>query len=262
MAGQSSGLSMYEQTLLAIRQLNERLGFDVDDRVEESAALACHVISLPKKRTLFHIGETPHYFYRVLKGCVQLHITPPDSEEKKILALLRDGESLCHEAALLGEAYPVSAESVSDTQVLACPRQYIHTLVKNQPEVAYNMLQNLCKQNLALTRRMGDLLLKSGAARVACYLLAHAPRLNTKAFEVTLPASKHSVASHLHISSETFSRILADMKKARVIEVHGRVISVLDSEALGKLRAGFSMNGLQSGAEASSEDACTILGGL
>lgn len=183
----------------------------------------------------------PNYFYRVVKGCVQLHITPFDSDEKKIVALIRDGESICHEAALLGEAYPFSADSVCDTRIIACPRPFILDLIQEKPHVAVNMLHNLSKQNMALSRRMGDLLLKSASARIACYLLEQAPAIPSATYELTLPASKQSVASHLHLSQETLSRILTEMKKAGIIEMHGRVLSVNNREKLEKVRAGCSL---------------------
>lgn len=169
---------------------------------------------------------------------MQLHINHPENEEKKIVAFVRDGGAICHEAALLGETYPLSAEGVCDSRIIACPRSFILEILQDRPNMAMNMLCNLSKQSLAMTRRMGDLLVKSAVARVACYLKEHAPALQSKTYELTLSASKQSVASHLHISQETLSRIFADLKKAGIIEVHGRVITVLDGTRLTLISAG------------------------
>jgi CRP-like cAMP-binding protein len=50
--------------------------------------------------------------------------------------------------------------------------------------------------------------------------------------EVALATSKGVLASRLNITREHFSRILHDLSAAGLIEVHGRIIRILDSERL------------------------------
>jgi len=230
-------ISMRDEMMREVRQLNERIGYSLPDDFLDMVANTCHLVQLPKKRMLFHRGELPAYFYRVAKGCVQLHSTPPDGSERKVIALLRDAESICHEAAFLGEAYPVSAETVTDCRILACPRSFILDMLEVYPSMSRQMLHNLSRQTLTLTRRMGDLSIKSGAARLASYLMEQQPSLPCNAFEVTLAASKNSIASLLNLSPATLSRILTELKASGLIEVHGRVITILDRERLECLRA-------------------------
>jgi CRP-like cAMP-binding protein len=76
--------------------------------------------------------------------------------------------------------------------------------------------------------------LRSATQRVIGYLLRpqNEEEDAQKAAAVTLPASKSVIASRLNITPEHFSRILHELSNARLIQVDGRTVNILDMERL------------------------------
>ena len=228
--------SLQQEKLDAIKELHGLLGFSSTPEQIQEAAQACHLFTLPKKRVLFHQGEVPQNFFRVLKGRVQLYMSSDDGEDKRIVAFIGESGSICHEAAIVGAPYLATAESICETRILAWPRQFVLDQIEQYPYMAVSLLKNLSQQHVSATARMKELMMRSSTARVACYLLEHAPSMQSNSYELTLTASKHSISSFLHMSQESMSRILGDLKKAGIIDVHGRVIQVLDAEKLTQIK--------------------------
>jgi CRP-like cAMP-binding protein len=76
--------------------------------------------------------------------------------------------------------------------------------------------------------------MRSATQRVIGYLLRpdHDHDESGGQMLVTLPASKSVIASRLNITPEHFSRVLHELTEARLIEVAGRSVSILDMEKL------------------------------
>ena len=76
--------------------------------------------------------------------------------------------------------------------------------------------------------------LRSATQRVIGYLLRpdHEHDESGGQTQVTLPASKSVIASRLNITPEHFSRVLHELTQARLIEVAGRSVSILNMEKL------------------------------
>jgi CRP-like cAMP-binding protein len=78
--------------------------------------------------------------------------------------------------------------------------------------------------------------LKSGRERVIGYLMRQEGAVDGDApYAVSLPVSKAIVASRLNLTPEHFSRILHELMTAKLIEVDGRSVRILDPRRLREL---------------------------
>jgi CRP-like cAMP-binding protein len=76
-------------------------------------------------------------------------------------------------------------------------------------------------------------LAKDADARCAEWLLRHAePIDNVGALAVTLHERKRLIAAQLGIAPETFSRVLRHLRELNLISGGGRVLSLLNPQAL------------------------------
>jgi CRP-like cAMP-binding protein len=96
------------------------------------------------------------------------------------------------------------------------------------------MLAGLALRLHGLVHDLEAYTLRSGTQRVIGYLLRDTSEEGEPQapVEVALATSKGVLASRLNITREHFSRILHDLSGAGLIEVHGRIIRILDPERL------------------------------
>ena len=79
----------------------------------------------------------------------------------------------------------------------------------------------------SLISLLEDLRLKPARTRLVEWLLEHCPERESKNPQtIALSMSKGLLASELGISSETLSRMFADLEDRHVLEVHGRVLTL------------------------------------
>lgn len=227
------GLSEYEEMAATLRQATLFSG--LDETQLEAFTQEARLIVLLKDRILFHAGDTPRHFYILASGCIQLY-KPETDKDPKVIGIARAGESICDASAILGSAYAASAQATLDSKLIAIPRACMMRLLAEGGPITIRMLETLSKHALDTQQKLLEMNGHSGVRRVACYLLHFSPRLDSPSYEMTLPASKAAVASHLNMTKETFSRALRDLREAGIIEVNSRTISILDTERLRGLR--------------------------
>jgi CRP-like cAMP-binding protein len=218
-------------SLLKLRLFSE-LGAAQAEVLRREARL----VTLAKGQRLFEVGDEPRWFYVLMGGCIQLQLEAPDDSANSVMCIARPGETFCDATALLGIAYHVSAEASSESKLIAIPRQTMLALLASGGQFALRMMERLSLRVQTLVQQVMDITLRNSTERVAGFLLDQAPRVNSRSYQLTLPTSKQAVASRLNLSKETFSRVLREFREQGVIEVSGRLITVLDRERLRELR--------------------------
>ncbi|HYP68183.1 MAG TPA: Crp/Fnr family transcriptional regulator [Thiobacillaceae bacterium] len=200
---------------------------------EETQYLASQVreVRLGRGEILFNKGDTPHGFYVLVEGCVQLAFTSEQGTER-VLEVIKPGESFGEALLFLDKPYPVSAQATQDCMLLDVPGHTILNLLEKDSQLARKMLAGISMRLHELIRKLEACSMRSSTQRVACMLQHRAPDKSLNQYEVELPAAKQTVASQLNLTPETFSRALHALSEAGLIEVSGRVIKVLDADGL------------------------------
>jgi CRP/FNR family transcriptional regulator len=191
--------------------------------------------SLEKDDYLFHEGDRAHGFYVVQRGAVNVHRVNPAGKEQ-IIHVFRVGESFAEVALATDRGYPADARALEPTQVLLVQKDGILALLKRQPELALRMLGSMSSHLRVLVGQLEDLTLKDVETRLANWLVKRCPdRRSERPVRIDLSMTKRVLAAELGTVSETFSRTLAKFRQQKLIDVKGRVVTVLSPVKLAAL---------------------------
>ncbi len=201
---------------------------------EQIARIAEHsqIIDFPKGTSVFNRGDPAIGLYILLEGQLKLGVTSPQGTEK-IISIISPGESFGEAILFLDRQFPVYAQAILDSQVLLVPKSLIFLMLDHDPMFARKMLAGLSVRMHQLVQDIEMLSLQSCTQRFIGYLLqisADAP----DASNITLPASKTTIASLLNLTPETLSRTLAKLQQLGLIEVNGKDVMITDVKKLRK----------------------------
>jgi CRP-like cAMP-binding protein len=206
---------------------------ELTDEELDQIAVGTAQVRAPAGTILFQRGDPCSGFHVVVYGQVKLAFGGADGSEK-VVEILGPGASFGEAVMFLDRPYVVFAEALADSLVLAIGKAAIFTELERNPRFARRMLAGLAQRLHRLVQDLEAYTLRTGTQRVIGYLLRDLPddRPPGAPVSVALATSKGVLASRLNITREHFSRILHELSEARLIEVHGRTIRILDPERL------------------------------
>lgn len=185
----------------------------------------------PRGDLLFSEGEIAEGFYIVVSGKVKVYKLSAEGKER-ILHIIQPGGTFA-EAAIFGDGlYPAYAETLQTSNLLFLPKAEFLDLLKNNSQVAVNMIAGLSRFLRQFANQIEDLTFKDVPSRLARYLLNLSKGVKP-VFD--LPISKSQLASNLGTVSETLSRTLRKMSDDDLINVSGKTVQILDFDRLAEL---------------------------
>ena len=213
-------------------------------RLARSAA----VIDAPRGTVLFRRNDPSQGIYFVGSGQVKLAIRTPAGSEL-VVGLIGPGESFGESTVFLGlphtvplrdqelaaadrDPVPVDGEVLANSRLVHIPARAIMAEVKRNPEFARRIILSLSTRLHHMISGLESYTLRSGTQRVVGYLLTRPCDGSGESRVLTLPAQKRIIASQLNLTQEHFSRILHELIAKRMIEVRGKVVTIVDPDAL------------------------------
>jgi CRP/FNR family transcriptional regulator, dissimilatory nitrate respiration regulator len=112
---------------------------------------------------------------------------------------------------------PASAEAVKKSTCLLLPLDRFRNLLAEDHDLCLGMMSSMTIWVRRLVTLMEDITLRDAAGRLARFLLELSESKPTADGTVKLPGLKRYVASHLNLTSETFSRTLRRLVDAGLI---------------------------------------------
>ncbi|WP_428035171.1 Crp/Fnr family transcriptional regulator [Amphritea sp.] len=192
----------------------------------------CRLISLKNSETLFNQGEESKHFYIVKSGSMQLFRLSPDGQAK-VMEVIHAGDPFAEALMFLEKNhYPLNAQAMGDTQVVAIVSQPYKSLLLADPQAAMHLMGGMA---VKLHKRISEieiLTLQNTRHRLGNYLFGLAPDPAAQQCLFELPMAKQLIASQLGMQPETFSRLIKEMKDQALIEVNGAEIRVKDLPGL------------------------------
>ena len=188
-----------------------------------------------KGQTIFREGQECPGVYVVGEGLVRVFKTGAAGKEH-VLHMVGPGSTFAEAAAIGGFCVPASAEAVEDSICALLPLEPFRQALEQDHETCLGLMQSLTTWVRQLVGLMEDLVLRDAAGRLARYLL-DAPEASDGTIE--LPGLKRHVASHLNLTSETFSRTLRRFIEAGLLaEPDSNRIELLDRDKLRQVADG------------------------
>ena len=136
-------------------------------------------------------------------------------------------------SGLLGLPHAVDAVAETEVSLQSVALADFRNHVDRLPEPSRSLLSDLARAQRQQTELAISRLAKDADARCAQWLMQHAERdPSTNRLQVNLHERKRSIAAHLGIAPETFSRILRQLRERELISGRGRVLQLTNPDAL------------------------------
>lgn len=208
-----------------------------DPELAAVAALA-RPVRLRRGEVAYTAGAPVGTLLVVHRGRVSLTHRTPDGREQ-VVRVLEAGDFAGEDAFLSGARPDHDVVAAADTQLCTFSHADLARLVSDHPGIALRMLQTLSARLSEADRLLASMSGQDVASRVANYLLdLPATRDDAGRAAVRLPLPKKAIASYLGTTPESFSRAVAALTRAGIIEPAGADgVLVLDPAAL-EARAG------------------------
>lgn len=190
------------------------------------------LIRRPSGDLLFHAGDEADRFFIVHTGTVKLFLLAPDGGEK-IIEIIQAGRSFA-EAVMFMEQnrYPVNCQLLEESEILAFDNKTYVTILRSSPEASLSLLAEISRRLHGRLIEIDNLCLHNATYRLVNYLLSQVKTDAKGESGIHLGIQKSAIAARLSIQRETFSRILARLKKSELIKVSGSNIQIIDIEGL------------------------------
>jgi len=184
--------------------------------------------------TIFRQGDTAAGVFIVASGMVRVFKLNPNGKEH-VLHMVGRGGTFAEVAAMGNFACPAFAEAIEDAEVLLLPAEEFRKALATDHQLCLGLVQGMAMWVRHMVGIVEDVTLRDAAGRVARYLL-EAPTSADGSIE--LPTLKRHLASHLNLTSETFSRTLRRLDEDGLIASTDGTLRVLDREGLQMLAEG------------------------
>ncbi len=161
--------------------------------------------------TIFFQGEQATAIHIVIDGWVKLFRISPNGAEAIVNVFTR-GSSFGEAMAFRKLPYPVSAEAVTECEILQIPSREFVAMMERRPEICTAILAATFQHLHSLVSDVEHLKAQTGAQRVAEFLLDLAD-CSSGACRVTLPYDKVLIAGRLGMKPESLSRAFSKLRK-------------------------------------------------
>jgi CRP/FNR family transcriptional regulator len=217
-----------EPNIIDILQ-NCRLFSQVQPSGFQRLVTIARLVRFDKGDVIFHDGQECPGVYLVGSGLVRIYKTGSGGKEH-VLHIVGPGETFAEVAAVGGFACPASAQAIAPSVCALLPLDLFHKALQQDHQLCLDMMAGLAIWVRHLVGLMEDLVLRDAAGRLARFLL-DADQDGEGIIE--LPTLKRHVASHLNLTSETFSRTIRRLQEAGLIaQPDGNRVQLIDRQGL------------------------------
>lgn len=186
---------------------------------------------------LFHEGTRPMGIFCINKGKVKVFRLGGDGKEQ-IINILKGGDILGYKAMLSDELYPVSAETLEDSNICFIPKTNFLTILEDSPDLYQRLLKKVCHEMGVMTEHMTNLAQKSVRERLALTLVMLNDTYGVDAMDngkVIINLTREDLANIVGTATETLIRLLHDFKEEKLVATEGRRIKILEPKQLAEV---------------------------
>lgn len=192
-----------------------------------------------RSTTLFRAGDNFAMLYAIRQGSFKTTLLTRNGQEQ-IAGFHMPGEILGSDGAGDGH-YGCAAMALEDSEVCAFAFDRLQRLAQFQASVRQTLHRTFAREIVREQKVMLMLGTMSAEQRVSAFLLDLSQRYLAQGYssrEFVLRLSRSEIGSYLGLKLETISRLLSRLHREGLIQVQGRVVQLLDLEALNRLVQG------------------------
>lgn len=181
-------------------------------------------------------GSSAKGIYFIEKGQVKIYKSDSRGQEF-ILRFARPGDVIGFSASDATNEYLASALAIIDTTVCFLDYKSFMELTEHFPELAIELLRFYRAELSGLEQKALKLATMSVPQKVADAILTMESAFGTEGPQkpLNLILSRQDIASLAGTTKEQVSKVISDLNAQRIVETHGKLISILQHEKLQNL---------------------------
>ncbi len=181
--------------------------------------------SLPKGALLFSQGDESDGLYIIKQGRAKVYIGDENGKEMMI-AILRAGEVVGEIASLDGERRTASVSMLEPSRVLHIPQGEFKSFLKENPEVAFEIIQVLTRRIRSYATSVGNLAFKNVYERIVVMLNENSTERDDGSRLVNGPFTHQDIADMVGSSREMVSRVFSELSKGGYVSTESKIITI------------------------------------
>jgi CRP/FNR family transcriptional regulator len=193
-------------------------------------------VKLARGEHLFMEGDDGDALYVVIDGKMKLTRAAADGREN-LLSVIGPGEMFGELSLFDPRPRTSSASAVTDAVLAALKHEALMPLLRERPDVSFQMLRGLAQRLRRANDVTADLVFTDVPGRVAKNLLDLAERFGnqeTDGLHVHHDLTQEELAQLVGASRETVNKALADFAARGWLQISARSVLILDAERLRK----------------------------
>jgi CRP/FNR family transcriptional regulator len=200
------------------------------DEIQLLDQLVARRIRLRKGEVLYRAGERFTSLYAVRSGSCKT-VLPGEAGQDQVAGYHMAGDVIGTDG-IGTDRHDCEAIALEDMEVLGLPFDRVEELARRNPQFQHSLNQLLSRE---ITLILGTM---HADQRLATFLLDLAQRYQERGYssvEFVLRMTREEIGSYLGLKLETISRLFSRFHEEGLIQVHGRVVKLLDRIALTKV---------------------------
>lgn len=188
-----------------------------------------------KGQLVFFEGNRPTGLYCLNKGKVKVYQIGIEGKEQ-IIRLAKDGDILGYRSLISGEKYTASASVIDDATICFIPKKTFFELLQTNSELSTRMMKVLSNDLKSAEKRITGLAQKPVRERLAetILMLKEFYGVDKENSSIKANLSREDIANIVGTATETAIRVLSEFKSEKMIDLKGKKIQVINTEALMK----------------------------
>jgi CRP-like cAMP-binding protein len=187
----------------------------------------CNTERYSKEEYIFLECDSPRKLYVVVKGEVKLLKQTEDGREM-IVEMAYPGEIFGEEAIFDGQPYPLTAQALSDSEILSITRTDFFSFLRDNPDLALEIITELgtrLREAQNTIRALAMERVEWRIARVLLILSRKAGSVEADGVSIDLDLTRQDIADMAATTVETTIRVLSNFKKIGLVETgKGKII--------------------------------------
>ena len=187
------------------------------------------VVSFRKGDAIIKQGTFSTNVVFLRRGLVKLHLAGPYYEQ--IVRLVKAPTYLGLPTTFGNKINQYSITAISEVEVCFIDFNVFRELLRNNDQFSYDIILNLCRNELESFRRCANRTQKQSRGNIASLLLELA-NIIFESDDFTLPLSQLEIGNLVDATRESVSRVLTEFNRDKIIQMNGKNIQILNKNSL------------------------------
>ncbi|HOO98280.1 MAG TPA: Crp/Fnr family transcriptional regulator [Bacteroidales bacterium] len=201
----------------------------LNDEEIEKLSLNCALVSVRKGDSVIRQGTFSTNVAYLRSGLAKIHIAGPYFEQ--IVRIVRAPSYLALPTTFGDKINQYSVTVIEPAEVCFIDINAFRYLLANNPEFSYEVLLEVCRNELDVYNRCANRTQKQIRGKIADVLLEMSERIYcSESFK--LPVSQEEMGNLIDSSRESVSRVIAEFIKDGIIKMKGRSVEILRKDMM------------------------------